>query len=155
MKGWQVWRIPLGFGMLIFHECQRSTACCRWPGEVRLTDAEITRLAAFKGLSEFDFIQRFTGLSGTRQCLTLIDQPSGACVFLEGDDCSVQPVKPQQCRDLPNLWNFPGFEKACRAVPQLVSADEYARLVERATGRAAAHQLNQVCPPIHYENHHR
>ncbi|MEJ0090969.1 MAG: hypothetical protein WDM80_14655 [Limisphaerales bacterium] len=32
--------------MPIFYECQRCTACCRWPGQVRLADVEITRLAA-------------------------------------------------------------------------------------------------------------
>jgi hypothetical protein len=25
--------------------------------------------------------------------------------------------KPQQCRDFPNRWNFPGSEKDCRAIP--------------------------------------
>ena len=46
------------------------------------------------------------------------DKPGGECIFLEGRDCAVQPVKPQQCRDFPNGWNFPGFEKICRAVPR-------------------------------------
>ena len=49
--------------MPVFYECQRCTVCCRWPGQVRLTDAEITRLADFKELSEFDFIQHFTRLT--------------------------------------------------------------------------------------------
>jgi hypothetical protein len=44
-------------------------------------------------------------------------------------------VKPQQCRDFPNLWNFPGSEKDCRAIPRLVSEPEYRRLVALATGR--------------------
>ena len=57
--------------MPIFYECQRCTACCRWPGQVVLTQAEITALAAFKELSEFDFIQQFkadyaiVGISGS------------------------------------------------------------------------------------------
>jgi Fe-S-cluster containining protein len=59
----------------------------------------------------------------------------GACVFLEGDACAVQPVKPQQCRDFPNLWNFPGFEKVCRAIPRQVGEEEYARLVKAARDR--------------------
>jgi Fe-S-cluster containining protein len=121
--------------MPIFHECQRCTACCRWPGEVRLRDGEIARLAAFKGMREVAFIQEFTRLTTDRRGLSLNELPSGACVFLDGDLCSVQPVKPQQCRDFPNLWNFPGFEKTCHAIPRRVSADEYIRLVERATGR--------------------
>jgi len=121
--------------MPIFHECQRCTACCRWPGQVRLTGAEISRLAAFKDLSEFDFIQRYTRLRQDRRCLVLEDKPNGECIFLEGNDCSVQPVKPQQCRDFPNLWNFPDFEKICRAVPQMVDDEEYKRLVMAATGK--------------------
>jgi Fe-S-cluster containining protein len=47
----------------------------------------------------------------------LQDAPGGACILLAGRDCTVQPVKPQQCRDFPNGWSFPGFEKICRALP--------------------------------------
>ena len=113
--------------MPIFYECQRCTACCRWPGQVRLSAAEITRLATFKGLSENEFIQQFTRLRHDRQGLALKEQPDGACIFLDGENCAVQPVKPQQCREFPNLWNFPGFEKICHARPREVSAAEYQR----------------------------
>jgi Fe-S-cluster containining protein len=113
--------------MAVFYECQRCTACCRWPGQVRLTDAEISRLAEFKGLSEVDFIQQFTRLTNDRRGLALIDKENGECIFLEGNDCAVQSVKPQQCRDFPNLWNFPGFEKICRAKPRIVSSEEFER----------------------------
>ena len=92
-----------------------------------MTEAEIARLAAFKGISEDDFIQQFTRLRQDRQGLALQEQPDGACIFLEGNDCAVQPVKPQQCREFPNLWNFPGFEKVCHAIPREVSAAEYKR----------------------------
>lgn len=113
--------------MPIFYECQRCAACCRWPGQVRLTHAEITRLAAFKGLSEYDFIQQFTRLRADRTGLALQEQPDGACVFLADGRCAVQPVKPQQCRDFPNLWKFPGFDETCHAIPRDVSAAEYER----------------------------
>jgi uncharacterized protein len=117
--------------MPIFYECQRCTACCRWPGQVRLTDAEITRLAQFKSLSESDFIQQFTRLRHDRRGLALQEKANGECVFLEGDNCSVQAVKPQQCCDFPNLWNFPGFEKTCHAIPRLVSEAEFTRLIAK------------------------
>ncbi len=119
--------------MPIFYECQRCTACCRWPGQVRLTAEEVTRLADFKGFTEFDFIQEFTRLTSDRRGLALKDKPNGECVFLNGDDCSVQPVKPQQCRDFPNLWNFPGFEKICHASRRMVSASDYERMVAGTT----------------------
>ena len=122
--------------MPVFHECQRCTACCRWPGQVRLDDGEITRLARFLGATEHDFIQRFTRLTADRRGLALLDKPNGECVFLDGENCRVQPVKPQQCRDFPNLWNFPGFEQHCRAVPKEVSPAEWRRLIEQATGRS-------------------
>ena len=114
--------------MPIFYECQRCTACCRWPGQVRITDAEISRLAVFKGMTEHAFIQEFTRLRDDRQGLALMDKPNGECIFLDGNDCAVQAVKPQQCRDFPNLWNFPGFEKTCRAVPRIVSECDYSDL---------------------------
>jgi Fe-S-cluster containining protein len=113
--------------MPVFLECQRCTACCRWPGQVRLSDEEITRLAAFLGLDEFAFIQRFTRVRPDRRGLALLDQTDGACIFLTDGNCAVQPVKPQQCRNFPNLWNFPGFEKVCHAIPRVVDDAEYAR----------------------------
>ena len=125
--------------MPIFHECQRCTACCRWPGQVRVTDAELTRLAAFKGLSEYDFIQQFMRLRPDRTGLSLTEKPNGECIFLDGKDCSVQSVKPQQCRDFPNLWNFPGFETTCHAIPRLVSEEEYRARILAATGRNLDH----------------
>ena len=95
--------------MPIFLECQRCTVCCRWPGQVCLTNEEITRLAAFKGITKNEFIQQFTRLRWDRGGLALQEKPDGGCIFLEGNDCAVQSVKPQQCRDFPNLWNFSGF----------------------------------------------
>lgn len=103
---------------------------------MRLTDAEIARLGTFLGLGPGEFIERYTRLRDDRRGLSLVEKPNGECVFLSGDDCSVQPVKPQQCRDFPNLWNFPGFEKTCRAIPREVSAYEFRQLVATATGRA-------------------
>jgi len=104
---------------------------------VRLTAEEITRLAAFREVGEHEFIQQFTRLRSDRLGLALMDKANGECVFLDGGDCAVQPVKPQQCRDFPNLWNFPGFEQVCHAVPKMVSVEEYQRLVVQATGRKA------------------
>ncbi|HVU09481.1 MAG TPA: YkgJ family cysteine cluster protein [Verrucomicrobiae bacterium] len=122
--------------MPIFLECQRCTACCRWPGQVRLTGDEIMRLAAFKYLSGFDFIQQFTRLAADRRGLALLDKPNGECIFLEDENCAVQSVKPQQCRDFPNLWNFPGAEKLCHAIPRDVDDEKFIQLVSQATRRS-------------------
>lgn len=118
--------------MPLFYECQRCTACCRWPGQVKLSEPEITHLARWHGLSEFDFIQRYTRLRADRQGLALLERPNGECIFLENGACTVQALKPQQCRDFPHRWSFPGFEKLCRAIPRQVSEGEFQRLLAGA-----------------------
>ena len=104
---------------------------------MRLTDAEITRIAAQLGLSEAEFIARHTRVRPDRNGLSLLEKSNGECEFLVGDDCAIQSVKPQQCRDFPNLWNFPGFEKVCHAIPRDLSPDEWRQRIKAATGREA------------------
>lgn len=120
--------------MPIFCECQRCTACCRWPGQVRLEADEIPRMAGFLGLEERDFIDRYTGLRADRRGLALTEAAGGRCVFLAGRDCRIQPVKPRQCRDFPNRWNFPGFRDLCRAVAVELDEEEYQRRLREAVG---------------------
>ena len=118
----------------IFYECDRCTACCRWPGQVKITDAEITRMAAELGLSEGGFIRTYTRLNVSRSGLALTDKENGECIFLDGNNCRVNSVKPQQCRNFPNLWNFPGFEEVCRAKKVVLEQADYESAIERATG---------------------
>ncbi len=97
--------------------CQRCGNCCRWPGDVRLTESETTVIAAFLEMSEEAFIQDCTRLNANRTGLSIIDKPNGECLFLEGlNTCRIQPVKPAQCRGFPNAWNFPGWRQMCEAV---------------------------------------
>lgn len=99
------------------YQCQRCGNCCRWPGFVRLTDADVTALAAHLGLDEREFIARHTRLRPSRDGLALMDKPNGECVFLDGrNHCVVQDAKPSQCRGFPNAWNFPGWREVCEAV---------------------------------------
>lgn len=102
----------------VHFQCQRCGNCCRWPGFVKVTDADIAALAVFLGLGEDEFIQRHTRLRPTRDGLALNDKPNGECTFLDGvNRCTVQPVKPGQCGGFPNAWNFPGWRAVCEAVP--------------------------------------
>lgn len=99
-----------------YYACQRCTNCCRWPGFVRISEDDIHAISAFLGVDEHDFIQNFTRLRPSRNGLALVDQPDGSCVFLDGKNCRIQPVKPSQCRDFPNGWNFPGWRDVCEAI---------------------------------------
>ena len=75
--------------------CQRCTACCRWPGFVKVSEEEIGAIAAHLGMGEEVFIQRYTRLRPKRDGLALIDREDGACFFLKGNECSLQAVKPR------------------------------------------------------------
>jgi len=85
---------------------------------VRVTNEEIDRLAEFLGLPVEDFIRQHTRLAPDRRGLSLSETETGVCEFLDGDACRVQPVKPQQCRDFPNGWSFPGWQKDCQSTPR-------------------------------------
>jgi uncharacterized protein len=108
----------------IHYRCQRCTNCCRWPGFVRVGEDEIAAIAGFLGVDEYAFIQRFTRLRPHRDGLALIEKVNHECVFLEGRDCAIQPVKPRQCAGFPNTWNFPGWREVCEAVPKLRDSHE-------------------------------
>lgn len=101
------------------YQCQRCTNCCRWPGFVPVSPVEIAAIARHLAISEDEFIQRYTRLRPNRDGLALTDKENHECVFLEGRDCAIQPVKPLQCAGFPNAWNFPGWREVCEAVPEL------------------------------------
>ncbi len=101
----------------IHFQCQRCTNCCRWPGDVKVTGDEVESIAAFLEMEVSAFVEKFTGLRADRRGLTIISRGDNSCIFLEGRDCVINDVKPQQCRDFPNKWNFPGWRQVCEAVP--------------------------------------
>ena len=94
---------------------------------VVLEESEIASIARFLGVEEPDFIQRYTRLRPERDGLALVDKGPAtdgtydhACVFLEGRDCRIQPVKPLSMRRLFRTHgNFPGWREECEAVPRL------------------------------------
>lgn len=98
------------------YECQRCGNCCRWPGEVPVSDAEIEKISRYLGMSDDDFIDEHTTLRVNRDGLTLKERKNGECIFLDGIDCRINPVKPNQCAGFPNQWNFKGWRDECEAV---------------------------------------
>ena len=101
----------------VTYHCQRCTNCCRWPGDVRLEEDEIPRIAGFLGMSEEDFIRDFTRLRSNRSGLSLIEKENHECIMLVGRSYRIHQVKPAQCAGFPNQWNFPGWREVCEAIP--------------------------------------
>ena len=88
-----------------FH-CRCCGACCRIKdGIVRVSEAEVTRIAAFLGMSESVFIACETELAPDRKSLMLKSRPDGSCAYLTADNlCRINPVKPDKCRTFPFEW---------------------------------------------------
>ncbi|MBL7016437.1 MAG: YkgJ family cysteine cluster protein [Kiritimatiellales bacterium] len=84
--------------------CQRCGVCCRWPGHVLLTSGDVSRMAAATGLSETDFIDRYTQLASNRRQLSLTEYPDGRCIFLTEEGCEFYDARPEQCRNFPHTW---------------------------------------------------
>lgn len=99
----------------IWYQCDRCTVCCKWPGDVRVNDEEIEKIASFLGMESQAFIDRYTRLRTNRAGLSLIEKPNHECIMLEGTSCRINPVKPEQCKGFPNYWNFPGWQEVCQA----------------------------------------
>lgn len=106
----------------VYYQCQRCTACCRWPGLVKIREEEIGAMARLLGVSDWDFIQTYTEVRPQKDGLALKNRENGECIFLDGRDCRVQLAKPVQCQGFPNTWNFPGWREVCEAVPRLVES---------------------------------
>jgi Fe-S-cluster containining protein len=93
--------------------CLRCGACCRWEGAVKLIGDEPDKIAEFLGVAVEDFIRDHTTITPDRQHLSLLSKADGSCEYLGDEGCLINPVKPLQCREFPEKWNFPGWENEC------------------------------------------
>ncbi len=101
--------------------CIRCGACCKWEGEVKVTPEEITRIAAYLRMREELFIEEKTQLSVNRKYLVIRMLNDGSCVFLHENECTINSVKPQQCKGYPLKWRNPDSALHCQAVRTLIS----------------------------------
>lgn len=100
-----------------WYQCDRCTACCKWPGDVKVEDDEIQAIADYLEMDFYDFVRDHTRLRTNRAGLSLLEKENDECVWLEGDQCKLQEVKPRQCRGFPNQWNFKDWKKVCQSKP--------------------------------------
>jgi Fe-S-cluster containining protein len=102
-------------------ECTRCGACCTGaPGYVWVDEAEIVRLAEFRGEPVDEFGRQFLRRVGEH--LSLVERPGGDCVFWEKSaGCTVYEARPQQCRSWPfwpeNLGSRDDWDHVTRVCP--------------------------------------
>ncbi|HLH03660.1 MAG TPA: YkgJ family cysteine cluster protein [Bryobacteraceae bacterium] len=82
--------------------CQPGcTRCCQTRGFVYLTEDDLSRAAAFTGMTREAFEARY--VIRFRNVLRFRKPLEGQCHFLTASGCSIHPVKPVQCRVYP-FW---------------------------------------------------
>jgi Fe-S-cluster containining protein len=96
-------------------ECRMCGACCRIKdGIVRVSEAEIARIAKYLGMTDGEFIEKETELAPDRRTLMLRSRTDGSCVFLTGDNlCRINAVKPDKCGTFPYDWVNPDSFSVC------------------------------------------
>ena len=81
---------------------------------MRVSDVEISRIAAYLGMDEAEFIANETELAPDRKGLVLKSRADGACVYLDENNlCRLNPVKPDKCRSFPFEWTNPDSNAVC------------------------------------------
>ena len=81
---------------------------------MRVSDAEISRIVAYLGMDEAEFIANETELAPDRKGLVLKSLPDGACAYLTSENlCRINPVKPDKCRTFPFEWTNPDSNVIC------------------------------------------
>ena len=106
-------------------QCKRCGLCCKWEGPVRVSENEIRAIAEFLHIPQEEFIQNHTVLAPDRRSLSLMEKQDGSCIYYDDQEkaCILQSVKPQQCKDFPKTWNFPGWDDLCEGGKALKKED--------------------------------
>ena len=84
--------------------CTQCGQCCTGaPGFVWVTDEEIDKLAAARGMKRSEFAAVHTYKTHVK--VSLRERANGDCVFFDADrGCTVYAVRPMQCRTWP-FWD--------------------------------------------------
>jgi len=126
-KGAGMDSLPDGLRDGVRFRCTECGACCTGaPGRVRVSEAELAVLAAFRN-------QPLAALKAT--CARrmegewlLVENPgNGDCVFFKDNRCAVHPVKPTQCRLYPfwfrNVRSDAAWARTCAECPGIGQGD--------------------------------
>jgi Fe-S-cluster containining protein len=86
-------------------DCRQCAECCRVP-EVQLAERDVEHLARFLGVSAKKFVEQYTSVD--EDGAMILQKREGACVFLEGNDCTVYEARPGNCERFPHLLRGAG-----------------------------------------------
>ncbi len=82
-------------------DCRTCANCCK-VAETDITARDAARIARYMGMTEKQFVEKYTTTSAFEDSLILRRTESG-CVFLNGNDCTIYEERPDTCRNFPHL----------------------------------------------------
>jgi Fe-S-cluster containining protein len=80
-------------------QCRQCGECCRGFGGTLVTDADVTAIAEYLGISRESFVETYCARSGSGR--VLVQGEDGFCTFAKKALCQIHPVKPRMCRAWP------------------------------------------------------
>lgn len=128
--------------------CQPGcTNCCERKGFVYLTENDVTRAAAFLGMSQRAFERKY--VYRTRNLRRLRTPRATQCHFLRDGGCSIHPAKPTQCRLFP-FWpelveDSKQWHKAAAWCPGIGKGE----LVQIQTAHEMASEMRSAYPTLY------
>jgi Fe-S-cluster containining protein len=89
-------------------DCRACAECCRVT-DVQLADRDVEHLARYLGVPRQRFLDDYTTLDAEGVLiLRRTEAGKGACVFLDGNDCTVYDARPGNCERFPHLLRGAG-----------------------------------------------
>ena len=129
-------------------ECQPGcTACCTQKGFVYLTEADLPRIAAYLGMTPFDFESRYVYRTRTRMRLRIPREST--CSFLNDGGCSIHVVKPTQCRTFPFWPELVESRREWRKTAKYCPGIGKGPLIQIEDARGQAEEMRQGYPGMY------
>jgi Fe-S-cluster containining protein len=129
-------------------ECQPGcTECCRQQGFVYLTEADLTRAAAFVGLTAAEFERKF--VYRTRNRMRLRVPRAVQCHFLVEGGCSIHPAKPTQCRTFPYWPELVESRREWRKTARYCPGIGEGGLIQISAAQAIADEMREAHPALY------
>jgi uncharacterized protein len=89
-------------------DCRACAECCRVT-DVQLVDRDVEHLTRYLGIPRQRFLDEYTVLDAEGTLiLRRTEAGKGACVFLDGNDCTVYDARPGNCEKFPHLLRGAG-----------------------------------------------
>ncbi len=83
-------------------DCTACANCCRH-SIVRVTNAEIASIASHLRMEAAEVEHRYTEPDPEDSACRILRSSRDACIFLDGNLCSIYEHRPNACRDFPHL----------------------------------------------------